>query len=222
MTKTLSLPSHGAVMAAAFALFFLASFGVSASTAHAASAISRQMSLGSSGASVTQLQTLLATSPTLYPAALVTGYYGPMTETAVAQFQIANNLPPVGNVGPQTLAKLNQLIANNVTVLDATAPFVSNVNVSTNSTNATITWNTSEMAFGKVHYDVSPIVMYENNAAMVEPQTSGTVITETGQTAAHAITLSGLNHGQTYFFSVESSDATGNLSVSLPNSFYVQ
>ncbi len=200
-----------------FALFLLVSVGFGAS-AHAAT-LDQQVGVGSSGATVTALQTLLATNSTIYPAALVTGYYGPMTQTAVEQFQLAYNISPVGNVGPITLAKLNSILADGVTVLDVNAPQISNVEVSENGSNATIGWNTSEVAFGKVHYDVSPIVMYESTVSMQEPQTSGTVVAQQGESSSHSITLSNLNAGQTYFYSVESADATGNLSVSLPSSF---
>lgn len=199
---------------ALFALFFVASVGFSAS-AHAAT-ITRQVGVGSTGASVTALQTLLATSHTLYPAGLITGYYGPMTQTAVMQFQIANNITPTGYTGPITLAKLQHLQANNVMVLDPDAPLLSNVRVSTLGSNATITWNTSEMSFGKVHYDVTPITMYDSNSAMTEPLTSGTVVAEQSQQASHSVTLVNLNRGQNYYYSIESEDATGNVSVAMP------
>lgn len=203
-----------------FALFFAASIGFGAS-AHAAT-LTSQIGVGSSGASVTTLQTFLATNSSVYPAGLVTGYYGALTSAAVANFQIAYNIAPVGNVGPVTLAKINGILSNGVTTLDVNAPFLSIPQVTQNGTNATIAWTTGEMTFGKVHYDVNPIVMYESAVSMQEPQTSGTIVTDQNEATSHSITLTGLNHGQTYYFSVESSDPTGNLSVTLPSSFWMQ
>lgn len=200
------------------ALFFVAALTLSAGTASAAT-VNTQLSFGSSGPNVSALQQYLATSHTLYPAGIVSGYYGALTQNAVRQFQLANNIPPVGNVGPMTLAKINQLMANGVTVLDPDAPFISNIHTATNQTSATITWNTSDYAFGKMHYDVSPINMYESNSAMTEPQTSGSVLSEQGQLGLHAVTLTNLTPGQTYYYSIESADSTGNLSVTIPSSF---
>jgi peptidoglycan hydrolase-like protein with peptidoglycan-binding domain len=201
-----------------FALFFIAAVTVSAGTASAAP-LTTQLGLGSTGANVSALQKYLATSPTLYPAGIVSGYYGQLTRTAVMQFQLANNISPVGNVGPMTFAKINQLMANGVTVLDPNAPIIYSSSVSTTQNSASITWSTNENAFGKVHFDVSPIVMYESSAAMTEPQTSGTVVSEQGQFTSHSITLTNLNAGQTYYYSTEVSDPTGNVSVTLPSSF---
>lgn len=209
MNKTLAL----------IAVFAAASIGFGAS-AHAAS-ISTQMGIGSTGASVTALQTLLASNSLIYPAGMISGYYGPMTAAAVQQFQIANNLSPVGNVGPQTFAKLNKLMANGVTVLDVSAPQLSAPQVTMSGTSATIRWNTGEMAFGKIHYDINPISMFESTVSMQEPSTSGTIVAEVGENTSHAVQLNNLNHGQTYYFSTESEDPTGNLSVTLPSSFYL-
>jgi Putative peptidoglycan binding domain/Purple acid Phosphatase, N-terminal domain len=203
-----------------FALFFVASVGFGAS-AHAAG-LTSQIGVGSRGSNVSALQTFLATNSGVYPAGLVTGYYGALTSAAVANFQIAYNISPVGNVGPVTLAKLNSILQNGTTVLDVDAPFISTPQVTVSGTSAAITWNTSEMSFGKVHYDINPIVMYESTVSMQEPQTSGTIATDQNENTSHSITLNNLNHGQTYYYSIESSDPVGNLSVTLPSSFFLQ
>jgi N-acetylmuramoyl-L-alanine amidase len=38
----------------------------------------------------------------------VTGYFGPLTETAVKAYQTKNGLDPAGIVGPKTRAVLNK------------------------------------------------------------------------------------------------------------------
>ncbi len=188
---------------------------------HAASftPLSNQLAVGMSGQNVTTLQTLLATDPNVYPQALVTGYYGQLTANAVSQFQIGYGLPPVGRVGPQTLALINQLIANGNTTVDVSAPSVSNLRTITTQTSATITWSTNEQAFGSVHYDSVPISTMETSSVHQEPQTSGTLTAEILPGVSHNITIMGLVPGQTYYFSTESRDLTGNVTLTLSQPF---
>jgi hypothetical protein len=63
--------------------------------------------IGDRGDRVKVLQTLLASDPTIYPEGLVTGYYGPLTASAVSRYQQAHDLEQVGNVGPKTLVLIN-------------------------------------------------------------------------------------------------------------------
>ena len=70
----------------------------------------RQLRKGMSGDDVALLQEMLATDPEIYPDALVTGYFGNLTERAVKRFQKAANIEQVGLVGPKTLAKINELL----------------------------------------------------------------------------------------------------------------
>jgi len=60
----------------------------------------RNLTVGSTGADVTALQTKLGVTP-------ATGYFGAITKAAVMAYQTANGLPSTGYVGPLTLAKLN-------------------------------------------------------------------------------------------------------------------
>lgn len=69
------------------------------------------LSIGSSGEDVKVLQKLLAGDLSLYPEGLVTGFFGPLTELAVKRLQAKLKIDQVGAVGPQTLAKLNELLA---------------------------------------------------------------------------------------------------------------
>lgn len=68
------------------------------------------LKVGSSGEDVEVLQKLLASDPALYPEALVTGFFGPLTELAVKRLQAKLEIDQVGAVGPQTLAKINELL----------------------------------------------------------------------------------------------------------------
>jgi len=69
------------------------------------------LGLGSRGANVTALQTLLATDQSIYPEGLVTGYYGSLTVKAIKRFQLKNGFTQTGAVGPLTLGKLNEMLA---------------------------------------------------------------------------------------------------------------
>jgi len=74
-------------------------------------AINRFLSLGDSGEDVTLLQQLLSDRG-LFPADKINGNYGPLTQEAVAQYQLNRKLIPdvrsegAGEVGPQTLLQL--------------------------------------------------------------------------------------------------------------------
>lgn len=70
-----------------------------------------QLREGMTGDDVKLLQEILATDPDIYPEGLITGYYGNLTKNAVKRFQKLAGLEQVGNVGPQTLSKLNELLA---------------------------------------------------------------------------------------------------------------
>lgn len=71
----------------------------------------RPLSLGSSGDDVRKLQEFLAQDRIIYPEALSTGYFGPLTERAVKRWQEKHGIEQVGRVGPKTIARLNELIA---------------------------------------------------------------------------------------------------------------
>jgi peptidoglycan hydrolase-like protein with peptidoglycan-binding domain len=73
------------------------------------------MGEGSSGQSVRVLQELLAREPDVYPEALVTGYFGPLTKRAVQRFQEKHGIvsstgdPGYGYVGSKTRTKLSEM-----------------------------------------------------------------------------------------------------------------
>lgn len=73
--------------------------------------IDTRLNQGATGEQVRFLQQLLASDPTLYPEGLVTGYYGPATAEAVKRFQSKLKLEQVGVVGPQTIARINEILA---------------------------------------------------------------------------------------------------------------
>ena len=75
---------------------------------------STELELGMENDEVTKLQELLASEPEIYPEGRVTGYFGELTRAAIRRFQERHGLPPVGRVGPLTLAKLNEVYGGGV------------------------------------------------------------------------------------------------------------
>jgi len=73
----------------------------------------RTLRMGITGDDVTMLQALLASDPSIYPEGLITGFYGKLTEQAVKRFQKKHGFEQVGNVGPKTLRKLQELLKEN-------------------------------------------------------------------------------------------------------------
>lgn len=76
--------------------------------------LTRELNPGSSGEDVRALQEFLAKDSSVYPEGLVTGYYGALTVKAVRAFQAKYGISQVGRVGPQTLGKLQELMAGGV------------------------------------------------------------------------------------------------------------
>jgi len=93
------------ILGSCFAFLLIAFAGV-AFGADAVS-ISRDLSFGSRGDDVKALQEFLAKDKAIYPEAIVSGYFGKLTQAAVKRFQESRGITPVlGYVGPKTRAKL--------------------------------------------------------------------------------------------------------------------
>jgi hypothetical protein len=78
--------------------------------------ISQTLRPGNTGQDVITLQEYLSSQDNIYPEKLVTGYYGPLTTQAVINFQRKVGLEPVGVVNPETLAVINQQLAEQASV----------------------------------------------------------------------------------------------------------
>ncbi len=82
---------------------------------------------------------------------------------------------------------------------DTTPPVISNVGAATSSTAAEVTWTTDELSTSKVYYSNSgPVSTGSQNATNLSLVTS------------HSVTLTGLTSNSTYFYIVESTDASSN------------
>ena len=195
--------------------------GMHQGLAQARPLIGAQLDLGARGNDVTTLQAFLATDRVMYPEGLVTGYFGPLTQKAVMQFQLGYGIPPVGRVGPLTREKLNSLIAAGSSI-DIYAPTVSNLSANVSGSKATLVWNTNEIAKAKVFYDTKPIVYLETSRPQTEPVISGAVSSDTSVTTAKEVVLNDLLANTTYYFAVEAIDLGGNVSLVIDRTFRTQ
>lgn len=187
-----------------------------------AETLSRQLQVGSRGNDVSSLQTFLASDRTLYPQGLVTGYFGFLTKSAVANFQSRNNLAADGIVGPRTLPVLNvQMNGGNVgSVGDIYAPTISNINLNnTTAGSAIISWNTSELARSKVYYQTSFPTISEITSMGGKVSISGTPASDEALKTSQNLTMTGLQSGVTYYYSIISTDANGNEEMVWPTTF---
>ncbi len=205
------------IMFAVSSLAALLTFAFSLTPAFAFTHISSQMGLGARGTSVASLQSFLASNSSVYPRALVTGYFGPFTMNAVAQFQIAYDLPPVGIVGPLTLAKINSLIDSGKSI-DVDAPIMSGIVANASSRTTFVTWGNNEMVRAKVFYSTTPISVME--AVSGEPFISGTSVFDSSLSMVKSFTLHDLMPSTLYYYVLESMDDSGNVTVSPALTFF--
>ncbi len=205
--------------------------------AEALSPISSSLDIGSTGADVSTLQTFLAQDTSIYLQGLVTGYFGSLTSAAVKNFQNKYGISAVGRVGPQTMAKINELIANGgfgngsmggtTSMGPGQAPAISSVATSLSTQNtgtttvngAVVSWQTDRPTTGKVFYSATPIIASEPDSPTVQPTIGGNVVSDNTITNSHSVTLTNLwTSGNTspYYYMVEAVDANGYVSVTWP------
>jgi peptidoglycan hydrolase-like protein with peptidoglycan-binding domain len=191
----------------------------------ASAALSRQLDVGANGSDVSELQTFLALDPTIYPQGLVTGYFGPLTASAVSKFQTRNGIDAVGRVGPITLAALNTQMTGGIsTGQDVSAPLILSVGATATNSGAAIIWTTNDLAQGKVYYDTAPIRLNntfdETGINFVLPTVSGTLAqNDTLARTSHAVNITGLMPNTTYYYLAEVMDSSNNVSITPPASF---
>lgn len=188
------------------------------------SQITSQLDLGNQNENVTNLQIFLAANPSIYPEGKVTGYYGPLTQAAVKRFQTQYGIESVGRVGPLTMTKINNLIANggwNGTA-DISGPQFYTVNPSIGSNSATFSWTTNENATAKIFYYTDWITMNEGDINSVGfGSTNGWTATNDGiARTSQQVTINGLQPNTQYHYVIVSTDTSGNVSVWNPNTTF--
>lgn len=178
--------------------------------------ITTQMDFGSQGSDVTELQLYLARNSDLYPSGLITGYFGPLTQSGVERFQVAQGIVSAGTpgttgygrVGPLTGARINMLMGSTVQG-DVWSPLISNELVSTDRDSATISWTVLESAKSRVMYGKTWPFLY-STAASVSTNGFGT---------APRITITNLDANTVYYYVRESVDTSGNITWTIKDTF---
>jgi peptidoglycan hydrolase-like protein with peptidoglycan-binding domain len=214
MTHTHSTQQFAPSIALAFFLASIISFSIA--TFAFADTLYRQLELGNRGTDVSSLQTFLAQDVTLYPQGTVSGYFGYLTKSSVARFQVRNGLPAVGRVGPATLPIINAQMNGGMVSTDGAA-MIGSISISPAKNNATVSWNTSESATGTVYYSTSPLVTNElDNAVTVS---GSTAYTDTNIHTSQSVYLSNLQANTVYYYLIYTTDQNGNVSVTWPKTF---
>jgi peptidoglycan hydrolase-like protein with peptidoglycan-binding domain len=199
-----------------FAALFVVSLVVAGK---ADAAITTQLELGSKGNDVIELQQFLATNPLIYPAGTVSGYFGPLTKAAVTQFQVAYDISRAGRVGPVTMAKINDILASGLG-LDVGGPAMSNLSLQTNRNGVTVSLATDELAQSQMFYDTQPLRLAEATKHAEQPYVSGIYTADNANVRnAHSLTVSGLQPNTIYYYLTRTVDRSGNVSMTMPNSF---
>ena len=193
----------------------LVAFAVLPSMTHAYT-LTRQLEYGMSGADVSAVQTFLAQDRTIYPKGLVTGFFGTLTRSAVANFQTRNELPAVGRIGPMTLPVINAQMNGAIYSTDA-APLLSNVAVAAGKNSARVSWNASEAVKGVVYYSTAPLTVSEFPHSVII--SGNAVMTDVQFRTSQDIALINLESSTTYYYMIHSTDQGGNVSVSMPATF---
>jgi peptidoglycan hydrolase-like protein with peptidoglycan-binding domain len=199
-------------------LAVLVSVGL-ASSAFAFTIINQQLDLGERNADVTSLQEFLASDSSVYTQGLVTGFFGPLTKSAVMNFQAKYGISQAGRVGPQTLAKINSMIGSGVA--NASGPaIVMQYLPQITATSATFNWMTTNgVALGRLYYSTQPLRMNEGNI-----NSEGFAVT-TGQLGSYdglarssqSSSITGLQPNTIYYYTIVATDLGGNVSVIGPN-----
>lgn len=107
------------------------------------------------------------------------------------------------------ICKLKIIDDGGIEVPDETAPVISEIEVETTDATATITWTTDEDAEGAIEYDDESLA----TASTTETINEGTLVT------SHSIELTELIPETTYYFTVKSTDESGNIAVSDEDTF---
>ncbi len=187
-------------------------------TQSASAAITGYMNLGSRGGNVTQLQQFLASNSVIYPQGTVTGYFGSLTKAAVIQLQLNYDIDPIGRVGPSTLSKINSIISSGLG-LDIDAPITTNTSTQINNNNAVINWSSNESVSGQVYYDINRVRMDEGTGNAQKPYVSGTAVMSNYVGSSQSVNIQNLQSNTIYYYVIMSTDASGNITISLPATF---
>ena len=122
---------------------------------------------------------------------------------------------------PQTgHAKLNSLMNYGGQSNLYTAPILSPLVIQTTQTTVTLSWSTNEPTTGQVYWSTNPIQSDEATGPNQMPYVSGTLALDAGGLQTnHMITVSNLQSGTVYHVFTRSTDASGDMTLTLDDTF---
>jgi len=138
-------------------------------------ALTSDLSKGSSGSSVLALQNFLQLSG--YLSATPNGYFGPATLTAVQKFQSANGIPSVGTIGPITRLAIQVKSCESVqmdpipnTTTPVSTPTQTNTTLPRSSVTITEPWEGMSITLGKLYTIRWGNMMGTNDSLVLEDE----------------------------------------------------
>ncbi len=195
------------------------------SVPRAQAAIPPDLSVGSTGSSVENLQTLLINRkfhiPAIESSFVQKGYFGSQTKNALAAYQRSVNLPAFGFFGPLTRA---QLKAEGVSFSSTGAIVVSFFNTNTSSSQSSQTYYSgSSTLIPSTPTNLSSSGVTQTRALISWTASAGPVagyriyrngvfVTNTANSTDTTYLDSGLNPGSVYVYTVSAYNANGNAS----------
>ncbi len=218
MTKAFKLHTLSPILFITLAIMVVL---LTSNVAHAA-LLTRQLQQGMTGTDVSSLQTFLATDITIYPQGLVTGFFGPLTFSAVSNFQSKNGISRVGRVGPITLAAINAQMGGGMSGTDRSAPLISNSTLTTTGTSLNVTWSTNEVSSSSFYYSLAPIALTDGlSGTSATVAVSGTPAgpSNAGLLTSHSVNVPDLQPNTKYYYVIHAADQAGNVNVTWPATF---
>src|SRR3989344_3364001 len=150
-----------------------------------------------------------SSTPSVSSATLITSHDMTLTglSASTTYYYLIQSSDASGNIGTSTEQSFTTLSVPP----DTTAPVISGVSAtSTATTTASVTWTTNENSDSKVWYAATTPI----SATGSTPTVSSPILVK-----SHDLTIAGLSASTTYYYLVQSNDASGNIGTSTEQSF---
>lgn len=155
-----------------------------------------------------QSLTTATTSQTVTSSAMFSAHSLSLTglNASTTYYYVAKSADSSGNLATSTEKTFTTLSQS---VVDITPPVFSNIQTSTATTTATVTWTTNEPATSYLKYSLDNL----------DTATTTWVLSASALITSHSLTALGLNASSTYYFMLQSVDGSGNTATSTQQTF---
>jgi hypothetical protein len=124
----------------------------------------------------------------------------------------------IDQLGLTFLSKINSIISSGLG-LDIDAPITTNTSTQMAANNAVINWSANESVHGQVFYDTNRVRIDDGTGNAQLPYVSGTAVQSNFVGSSQSVTIQNLQSNTTYYYVIMSTDASGNVTISLPATF---